>query len=385
MANVNEGLEQPAADEKVNSEAGFAAALAGKGVEPDKDENTSDTSVALGLETIEPGKERGPDGRFTAKTETPAPAQDTSNTAAQAITTDDPALAAYLGKYGGDVEKALQAAVEAQSLIGRRDEEREQLRERLAKMEGTVEALSRQPQAPAPPVLTDEQVEERAASLVSAKGGWVEAATVAANEAHASGDSRVYDSLVEQWALESPIQAARFDTDFQLWKREQAAPKTEAAPDPWVEEQKASTGINATMKAIMAEIGKDAFEAITTVGADGESLMIKALDSMPPQVGQMVADDDPQIRLAGAKIVADRAMLLAGTTTKTDVQEVTDEGMPESVRRKLSGASVATAGLRPAPAAPQGQVSKEDAIKTFKEEIMAAETTSVASGLTYGK
>lgn len=376
MANTAEGLEIPAADEQVNSEAGFAAALAGKGVEPDEGDTSTDTSVALGLETVEPGANRGPDGRFApAKPDTPAQPQDTSTErGASVVTSDDPAIADYLAKYGGDPEKALAAAVEAQRLIGRRDEERDTLREQVAKLTGIVETLQATATAlPPQAVLTDEQVEERAVGLVESQGGFFQAATLAANES-ITGDARIYDSIIERWALESPIQATRFDTDFQLWKREQAAPPS--APDPWVEEQKTATGMEGTILALKKELGEETWAQVAPKMGD-------ALDAMPPQVAAMIADNDPAIRLAGTRLVADRATLLAGAAPQ--VQEVADEGMPDSVRRKLAGASVATAGLRPAVKAPEGQISREEAVKAFKQEIMSAETTSVASGLTYGK
>lgn len=386
MPNVNDGLQQPAADEAVNSEAGFAAALAGRGVEPDEaDKAATDTSIASGLETVEPGKDRGPDGRFLPKQtpDTPEPKQDTSTDVAQ-VTSDDPAVASLLAKYDNDPVKALKAAAEAQSLLGRQGQQIGTLSEQLAKQQGQIEALMATATRPAMPALSDEQVEETASNLVATTGGYAQAATRAVNDALESGDFRVYDSLLEQWVIESPIAAQRFDLDFQLWNRDQKAPAaTTQQSDQWVEEQKAQAAINATMKRVQEAVGDEAFAAIVTTGADGESAMTKALATIPKALTDLIASNDPEEQYAATQLVADRARLLIGAAPAAP--QDSEPGLPVSVQRKLQGAGVATAGLRPvAPPAGSPQ-SREDVLKQFKQDILAAETTSVAAGLTYGK
>jgi hypothetical protein len=185
MTSTTEGLEQVAPGEQVNSESGFAAALAAKGVEPDATTAT-DTSIASGLETAEPGPARGPDGKFVPKA-APTPTPDTPPTGADTstdgdvFTSDDPAVAALLAKYNGNVEEAIKGAAHMQSLIGRRDEEREQLSRELAELRGLVQGLQQGAQRPAAPVLSDEQVEEQSANLIGTLGH-APAATRAANE-----------------------------------------------------------------------------------------------------------------------------------------------------------------------------------------------------------
>ena len=392
MANTQEGLEQVAPGEAVNTEQGFAAALAGKGVEPDKD-TASDTSIAAGLETVEPaaarGPERGADGKFVARSitpDTPQTAEDTSTVVAP-VTSDDPEIAAFLAKYGNDPVKALKAATEAQSLIGRQGAELAQTREAMAELKGRVDALTATTTAPQAPQMSDEDIEEAAAQQI-AQRGFEGAATEAANlSIKLNGDERLLRSVYDQWVLEDTWAANNFLADFRAWQRSQAATPATAEPDAWVEEQKTTQGMNATFAALMSEIGKDAFAAITTVAEGQESsALAQSLDQQPKAVIDLVTSDNPEDRLAGTRIVADRAMLLVGATaTPAAVTEVTEPGMPESVARKLAGAAVATAGLRPVTPAQGGEeTSREDAIKQFKQEIVAAETTSVASGLTYG-
>lgn len=391
MTSTAEGLEQAGNAEAVNSEAGFAAALAAKGVEPDK-ETSSDTSVLAGLETVEPAQARDPEtGRFVPKQ---APAADTSqgqgadtSTDGGQFTSDDPAVAAFLAKYDGNLEEAIKGAANAQSLIGRRDEEREALANQVAELRGLVEGLKTgmtTQQAPQPR-LSDEDVEETAANLVS-QLGYAGAAERAANDSLA-GDARVYDSILESWVIEQPIAAQRFDLDFQMWKREQAAPKPQAVqPDAWVEERKTVEQMEQTFASVRKAVGAEAFAAITTADASGESPMSKALAEMPEELVALVTSDDAAKRLQGTTIVANRAVQIAGATP-APVGEPADPNMPASVARKLAGASVATAGLRPAEkpdGGGNGGQTKEEAIAAFKSAIVAAETTSVASGLTYG-
>jgi hypothetical protein len=387
MANTAEGLETVKAGEHVNTEAGFAAALAGRGVEPDK-ETASDTSVSAGLETVEPAVGRGPDGKFvstkTSQPDTSQTAEDTS-TVVTPVTSDDPEIAAFLAKYNGDVAEALKAATHAQSLIGRRDEEREALAEKVARLEGLVEGIKAgAPQAQAV-AMSDEDIEEAAAQSVASKG-FEGAATEAANlSIQMNGDERLLRSIYDQWNLEDPWAANNFLADFRAWQRTQAAAPAPQS-DAWVEEQKTVAGMNETFASLMQEIGAEAFGAITSV-VEGQqsSPLAAALEQQPKAVLDLVTSDKAEERLAGARIVADRAMLLAGTkAAPAEVQEVVEPGMPVSVARKLAGAGVATAGLRPVTQAQGGEPSREEALKGFKQQILEAETTSVASGLTYG-
>jgi len=389
MPDTSTGMETVSPGEQVNTEKGFAAALAGKGVEPDKS-TASDTSIAAGLETVEPAVGRGPDGKFvstkatTTQPDTPQTAEDTS-TVVTPVTSDDPEIAAFLAKYGNDPVKALKAATEAQSLIGRQGAELAQTREAMAELKGRVDALTATTQAAPVVQMSDEDIEEAAAREITQRG-FEGAATEAANlSLKMNGDERLLRSVYDQWVLEDTWAANNFLADFRAWQRSQAAtpaPQTDA----WVEEQKTAAGMNETFGALMKDIGKDAFDAITTV-AEGQqaSALSQALDQQPQAVLDLVTSDKPEERLIGTRIVADRAMLLVGASAQPgQVQEVVEPGMPDSVARKLAGASVATAGLRPVTQAQGGEQTRDEALKDFKQQILEAETTSVASGLTYG-
>lgn len=394
MANTAEGLEQVSNGEQVNSEAGFAAALAAKGVEPDKS-TASDTSVAGGLETVEPAQARDPGtGRFVAK-EAAAPAQDTSQgqgadtSTGEQFTSDDPAVAAFLAKYDGNLEEAIKGAANAQALIGRRDEEREQMARDLAEMKGRLDGLTagQQGQQQAQ-FLSDEEVEERVTNRIASQG-YLGAAKEAAEWHTASGDDRPLRAIFDMWNVEDPWAATNFIADHRasqaVAKVQQAAPAAQGA-DPYVEDLKAKDAMTQSFAALKGKIGEEQFAALTAVGQDGESPLTRALATMPQPVVELVTADDAATRLSGLELVYDRARAggLVSAPTPAATQE---QGMPDSVRRKLLGAGVATAGLRPAPAAQDGgsgTQTKEQALAAFKSAIVEAETTSVASGLTYG-
>lgn len=387
MANTAEGLEKAPTGEQVNSEQGFAAALAAKGVEPDK-ATSSDTSVAGGLETVGPATGRDPaTGQFVPKADTSQSVEDTST--GEQFTSDDPAIASFLAKYGGNVEEAIKGAANAQALIGKRDEERDTLAQQVAELRGLVDGLKAGVSQPQQNVtfLADEEVEERAATRIQALG-YEGASKEAAEWANLTGDERALQTIFEQWNIEDPWAATNFIAEHRTAQALAKVTPAAATPDPFFVNQKAEAEMAQTFKALEAQVGKEAMGKLTALDADGSSHLAKALDEMPKQVIDLIASDDAETRLAGARILADRALNIAGTAPAAPaVQGKTDEGMPESVRRKLLGAGVATAGLRPASAAPEGgstETDKESAIAAFKSAIVAAETTSVASGLTYG-
>jgi hypothetical protein len=391
MGSIAEGLStEPEFD--VNSQAGFEKLLEGKGVEKEEgDVSSADTSIASGLTTVEPDQAREPDGKFA-----PASTEDTSRTSAPdtstagaAASTGDPEVDAFLAKYGGDVDAAIKAAANQAAVLGRQGQELGKTREEIAELRGMVTALTatRAQEANVSPLagLSDDQVEERASSLVENKG-YAAAATEAANLAHTTGDERLYRDVFEAWQLEDPFTAVDFHSDFRNWQREQraaaAAPEA-AAEEPWVADAKQralNNTIEQSFKTLAEERGgKEGFGPIAP-------FMDAALDQMPENVAAMIASNDPEARLSGLRIVADRATLLAGASVE-QAPAAGSEGnqLPPEVQRKLSGSAVATGALKPPARRTDTPQTKEDAVKAFKKELMETETTSVASGLTYAK
>lgn len=390
MATVTDGIETGPLTEDPNTVQGFASLLEGKGVErTDDDGDSTDTSIASGLTTATPDQAREPDGKFAPAAAVQTPPAPVADTGAGAAVTppDDEEVAAYLAKYNGDADAALKAAANQASLLGRQGAELGKTREELAELRGMVTALTatRQAETNVSPLagLSDDQVEERAQSLVESKG-YAAAATEAANLAHTTGDERAYKAVIESWQLEDAFTAMDFHADFRQWQKDQKVAATAPAePEPWVLDAK-QTALNNTIGQSFAELaaergGKEAFAPVM-------AHMDAALDQMPENVAAMIASADPEARLAGLRIVADRATLLAGASTAaTTVETPNDGALPPAVQRKLSGSAVATGALKPPAATPSAPQNREEAITAFKKELLETETTSVAAGLTFGK
>ena len=121
----------------------------------------------------------------------------------------DPAIAAYLAKYGGDVDKALQAAVAAQRKLGELGNELGQQRQENAEYQQIlteIEALKQQRQQPPMPVdWIDEQI---AANPASAR----EYAVQALN----SNQPLLYERIMRQWYETDPYAAQDFQSALRV-------------------------------------------------------------------------------------------------------------------------------------------------------------------------
>jgi hypothetical protein len=388
MASTAEGIT--VGDEGIvhdpNDAAGFEAIMAARGVTVGEgEERTPDRSIAGGLTVAGPEQGQARDqetGKFISNQEkTPAPA-------APAAATDtpgegegdfaDPAVQEFLSKYGGNVEEALKGAANAQALIGRRDERTETLEKELAELRGITQGLMARGAAPAAQPLSNEQIVDIASTRIEALG-FEGAATEAANTAQTTGDERPLQAVLEQWDLESRFAAMNFLTDFRLWQREQAAAAQAPAEQPaWMQtaaEQVAVDSLTQVITSVAAERGVKNDSPII-------EQMLPALEKMPKNVLDMVNSSDSEAVAEGVRLVMDRATVLAGqAAAAAPPAEQTATG---TVARKLAGAAVASAALRPAPPAAAAPTNREDAIKEFKRQIVEAPTTNIASGLTYG-
>lgn len=391
MADVREGLsvgEESGLDP--NNTADFEKILEGRGVAKEAGEGlASSTDIRSGLTTEEPSQAREPaNGRFVAK-ETPA--VDTSATDSDTSEVDeattDPKVAAFLAKYDGDSEKALKAAAHQDELVGRQGQELGELRstrEEVAELRGQVKALLDTRSAAPVVTLSTEQVAEQVETLIGSEG-YFAAATKAANIAAESKDERVYRAVMEQWQLESPMDAMDFNTDFRLWQREERA-KAESkpsGPEPWMvtqAEQHRVAGIGAALTEIAAEFDPEDWGKVS-------EQFDAAMESMPKNVLEMVGSNDAEARSAGVRLVVDRATLLANKAGASAPAVEKQKEAAAAVQRKLTGSRVASSALKPAAAkgSKDSPSTREEVIADFKRQIVETETTNIASGLTYAK
>ena len=315
------------------------------------------------------GQPRTPEGQFApADTEAGDQGADTS--------TGDATVDAYLAKYGGDKDAALKAAANQNDLLGRQGQELGTLRESQARLQGQVEALLASAATPAGPAMSNEQAEEYAVETAISQG-YVQGATSLANEGWNAGDERAYDNLIRNWALEDPIAATRFDVGFQNWKAAQNAPApTAPVEDPRLAAVLETQGVNdmvATLEVIAQERG--------ATWAGIEPYMNAALEQVHPSVLALVASSSSEDRLAGTRMIADKAQLLALSGVASPEQTAA----AEAIARKQAGASVASGSLRPAGEQQGAPTTREEAIQRFKDDILNSGGMSTESGLTFGK
>jgi len=389
MAGVAEGITVGGPEGlDPNDPADFASILEGRGVPREEtDTGSPDTSIASGLTVAGPESQpRDPEsGRFVPNTpESDTSAVETTDTSGEGGEQADPEVAALLAKFDGDEKAALKSAAHAASLVGKRSEAEDALKLELAEMRGKLDGIlaAGVPQQQPTVRLSDDQVADIATTQIETKG-YDTAAVEAANFAHTAGDERAYRTILEQWNLEDPIAAMDFNTEFRIWQRDarQAAEQGTPATPAWqvrAEEQAKIDTYGQGFTALKTDLGDEAFALVA-------GKLSEALDQMPPNVIVMLDSADKEARDAGFRIVADRALRLADASPAPAAPAADVAAATASVQRKLAGAAVASGALRPAEKAPAGSPqNREDAIKEFKRQIVEADTTSVASGLTFG-
>lgn len=364
---ISDGLSFGGAD-PVSSETDFDAALAAKFEAAGGDPLATPPDDAA-TEPATPQVRDPESGQFAPASDTPAPGTEADTS------TGDPVVEAYLAKYGGDTAAALKAAANQTDVIGRQGQELGQTRQELARLQGQVEALTATAAKPAAPALSNDQVEEYAVD-VAVRDGYFQGATALANEGWTNGDERAYDTLIRNWALEDPIAATRFDGGFQAWKREQNAPApTAPATDPRLERVLDEQGVNdmvQTLDVVAKERG-DTWAGIAP-------FMDAALEQVHPSVLALIASGSAEDKLAGTRMIADKAQLLALSGVQTPEQIAA----AAAVERKRAGAAVATGSLRPAGEQQGAPTTKEEAIAALKADILASGGMSTESGLTVG-
>lgn len=146
----------------------------------------------------------------------------------------DPDVLTVLDKYDGDLNKALAALKDSQSLIGRQGNELGELRQQQQQMIELMQELHQQPQINAP---YRSDVDEDPASLV------IEVLERTAQTGHF--DEATYEAALASWGEEDPFAAARLDAQVAFSRQQaamiasqelQAPAVTEVTPDGGLEE-----------------------------------------------------------------------------------------------------------------------------------------------------
>lgn len=152
-----------------------------------------------------------------AATEEPPPAEPETPAAEEASApVENAAVAAYLKKYNGDVNKALEAAVSAQRKLGELGNELGEHRQQAAEYEQVISKLEqlegRLNQPPQQPVVDQATVDwlDEQITLNPA------AAPQYAAQALQAGQHMLYERIMETWFAVQPRAASQFDTAVRI-------------------------------------------------------------------------------------------------------------------------------------------------------------------------
>ena len=173
-------------------------------VAPDEETATDETAEETPAEeTVEAAVEPDEEPEEVVEGETPAPQYGEE-------------VEAYLSKYGGDIEKALAAAIQAQSKIGEQGQELGELRRMVQEIMDRPE-----PKAPQSPFVP-EQIQE----AIDANPGQV------AQWAIQNENPHVYEAALSEWYDQDPKAATRFEITL---NRELAKQEAQAQIAPEIE------------------------------------------------------------------------------------------------------------------------------------------------------
>jgi hypothetical protein len=373
-SGIETGAEESALD--VNSDAGFNARLAAKvaGEEGVSDEAKaaiarlaeSDADVQGGLTYGEESHPRDEHGRFIPKEEPVAEAEEEEGAAPADEEREQEVQEPDWKVQAQELEKVLGRQGEE---LGETRRQNQEYAERLARLEGRMEATPT-----AQPVQYDpEQLEERIAGPngdgFGGEAAWEWAANI--------GDKDLLRAVAEKWGEYQPFHAATRWNDFErfLDQYEREAQKPEPPkPDETLEAIRTERQFNESLNAVKATKEPKDWDLVSPHFSE-------ALEESDVFIQEAIVSPDPEIQKQGMNTLYSlaKARVVEQATT-----QVANEVQAEKVVAKKA-ASIATGSLRPAkerqPESPE--VSREEAIARFKASIMEAETASVAEGLTY--
>jgi len=163
------------------------------------------------VETVQAGQLRDERGRFTSAE---APAEETTPPSAEdpTGTGQDPAVAAFLAKYGGDVNKALAGAVHLQRKAGEQSNEVGELRRMVEELGQLRESIQQgQQREPVMDQATVDWFDEQAA--INPYG--------AAEYARQQGNELLLQRALATWKEIDPYQASVYTNDLRLQQMNQ--------------------------------------------------------------------------------------------------------------------------------------------------------------------
>ena len=371
-----------------NSDPEFEAAWEAKFGPQDADTQTAEESGETPVEQTDTetpaDRQRDDQGRFVRvdappvddhgrEAELEAEEEQEQRLAAGEQPTEDEVLAKYLEKYNGDVRQALLGAVNAQQLIGRRDEEKDDLRARLE----ALEQRQGLPQPQAQPAQGFRPITEADVNTVDelAVGGRGAEAFELATKLDPTG--MLARRALDTWTAVNPTEAMLFTADRMS---DAKLAQLRAELQPVVERNQAS------------EADQDFVQAWTTLAGNRPEIdelanEMKAVIDERPQLARMILDGDVNQKIDTLGIVAD----LARASKPLQSPEVREaiEAFAETQRAGSRAEKVAATVTKPKAqiGAPTGgeqsqKSPRELEAERIKSGIVDAPDTSISSGWT---
>lgn len=240
-------------EDAVAAENAVEQKLAEAGANEVRRHTFSDAPEVVAPEPVEE-QPRDDQGRFASKQEeeaaaaaeeTPPEDETAAEVVAEETPGEDPAVAAYLAKYGGDVNKAIQAAVSAQRKLGEQGTELGERRQQAAEYEQVIAELNAikaqlaQPQPqPMPDQATVDWVDEQIAINPAVAPQY-------AVQALQAGQTLLYDRIMRQWYDHDAYAATNFQNAVRMeqMKEELKASQPVGPTDEGVQMQAALTTV----------------------------------------------------------------------------------------------------------------------------------------------
>jgi hypothetical protein len=376
-----------------DSDAGFAARLAQKVQGDDVTDEAKaaiasldkgDRSVQAGLQESAPTTPRDDQGRFAPAAQESEEEEEGAAPDEEEQEEDDP-IARFIEQHGDEKEAvaaALREKEEAQSLIGRQGNElgetrkREQeLAERLARLEGRLEAT------PAPP-----PHHPRSAETIWTSGSRARTQTAQGGKDAflwaAENDPRLIPAVFDIWgqydAHKAAVTQVRYEQNLLRTEGGEGRQESAAQPaqDPILARMHAQERFESSLDEARSTLNDKDWELI-------KPHMVEAMEHAPEAVGQMVASEDPQTQAGGLRVVIElaKARAVAMSAAKSDRKE-------EQTAKKKA-ASVATGSLRPvkggSPTSEGEPQTREEIHAAFKKAFRATDTRNVQEALQEGR
>lgn len=357
---VPETAEEVAAAEQLDSKLGafFQAEMADQQADTPSDDGPAAETAEPEASEPQPEPEAEPEVEAEAEAEKPEPPRDDAGRFLPHKFTD-PEIQGLVEKYGGDVNQALKAAVEAQRLIGRQGQELGELRKQ---MEETLEQRLTQFQQ-------QTQQAQYAPSMVQSyidDGNYY----AAAETARQTGNQALLGHVLSSWGADSPYEATVYTSALQ---QQEFARQIEERLGQFREMAQPITQITSQQKMGQAltefSEGKPDMQQVAPE-------MLKVAEQSPTVVA-LLAQDDPQVRAEVLDYLYTKARARIGDTLATAKQNADAQAQDEARQAKQQatvGSSATGSQAKPK--------SKQDTFMDEFRKVLFDDSTSIRSGLT---